>query len=162
MLLLWGSTATAQQIDVTTQQGVQHYSGATHKVVSRQDSRRVQARLNELRARLAATEQQLRETRADLLAALEDSDEIVVIREVVEVPERHPNRIQVLAGVGPDGLAIKASSAGQTIVPRYGPLLGLGYARQLDGPWSIGGQLLHGITRDRQGTTALLTGGYDF
>ena len=109
--------------------------------------------------RAAAEKISLEEERGALLFQLQEAPLEVIVQQKVLAK---PNRVTLAAGVGPDGVTAKATADGQVIKPRLAPLFGLGYSRRLTDEWSLGGQLMSGVTTQSSTIIGTLGLGYDF
>jgi hypothetical protein len=73
-----------------------------------------------------------------------------------------PNHVYLLAGVGPDGVAMESTDKGTVVKLRDSPLVGLGYDRTFNEIWSAGIQGTRGISPDSSTYTAMFSFGWHF
>lgn len=151
------------------------FSANTHKVVSRESSRRVAALIARLRKALAECEAKLGDKAAekacsDKLDAMEKklNDQVAEnesLRNKVAELERtqaKPNRITLHGGLGPDGVEAEKNETGQKVKADNFPLVGLGYQRLIYDQLSIGAELFTGISPESKTFIGALNVGYDF
>jgi hypothetical protein len=148
------------------------FSANTHKVVSRESSRRVQALIDRLRKLLADCEGKLAASVScsDKLSELEkklgdSTAENERLREQVaelEKTQQKPNRITFHAGVGPDGVLAEKNADGQLVKAAQAPIVGVGYQRIVYDQFSVGLTAFGGVSSKSKTFTGALNIGYDF
>lgn len=163
-------------IEVQTKDGKEYnFSANTHKVVTRESSKRVAALIARLRKALADCEAKISDKNAekacsDKLDAMEKrlneqvSENESLRNQVAELEKNQakPNRITVHGGLGPDGVQAEKNEKGQKVSADQFPIVGLGYQRLVHEQWSVGAQVFTGVSPESRTFLGTLSLGYDF
>lgn len=152
-----------------------NFSANTHKVVSRESSKRVAALIAKLRKALADCEAKLDDKAAEKacsekLDAMEKklSDQVAENESLrnrvteLEATQQKPNRITVHGGLGPDGVQAEKNDKGQKVSTEQFPLVGLGYQRLVYDQFSVGLTALTGVSPESRTFVGTINIGYDF
>lgn len=143
------------------------YDLKNQKVINRADARRVQKKIDALRARIAELEDEnnaLRRSSQNTPRKLPIIERAEPEVAVVEREASKKNRISGIIGYGPASLTNQRedSNLANEIAIEYSPIVGAQYQRLFGDTFSVGAQVTMPTVPDTKKLSYGLLGGYDF
>ena len=139
-------------VDPNNSGKVSEYDLRNQAVVNRSDRRKVQAKIDGYRKRIAELEKRLAEyENAPVRSARVEPSASQPEPRIAKAHVIRRNIVTVLGGIGPSHLSDRRESEGNEVALRTGPVVGVGYQRFLTDSIALGAQVQVPTYKDRSG-----------